>query len=283
MVTLCAFGDPYLVADDGARQVGLTRHTRRFALFIYLLCNGHGRPHRRGDLVATFWPDADSARGRNALRQALFVIRAEVGKNTILADGPEELMVNRDLVDCDALAFHRAIRAGQMEVALNLYKGDFLGGFSIPGCEEFDAWAEEQRITLRRKASSAAQDLAYAAEGERDLGCSLHWWRRALTLRPFDETVLRRIMALLAGSGNRGEAMAEFERFRSYMSLALGMDVSSQTLEFSRTVAVCPPEEIHQWAPDRRNGTAPANNHDTPSSADHWRRLSDDPGLFLLG
>lgn len=280
MVKLYAFGDPYLVADDGVRHAGLTRHPKRFALFIYLLCDSHGRPHRRGDLIATFWPEADSARGRNALRQALFVIRAAVGKNTILADGSEGLMVNRDLVDCDALAFQRAIRAGRMEAALTLYTGDFLGGFSIQGSEDFDTWAEEQRITLRRMASSAAQDLAYAAEGRRELGCALHWWRKTLTLRPFDEAVLRRIMALLAGSGNRGEAMAEFERFRSYMSLALGMDVSGETLEFSKTVAICPPEEIRQWTPDRRNGAAPANNQDTPSSADHWRRLSDDAEVF---
>ncbi len=278
MFRLHAFGDPFLVTDAGVRVSGLTRQTKRFALLIYLLCDDHHQPHRRDELVAIFWPEADARRGRNALRQALFVIRDELGQEVIRANGPHEVWADSDSIDCDAAAFGRAIRAGHLEAALALYREDFLAGFSVCDCPEFDAWVEERRVELAGQAASAARNLAHVAEGKQDLSSALHWWRRALSLRPFDEVIIRRIMALLAGSGNRGAAIAEFERFRERLYTELGLRPSWESLELADTISVKESDGIDQWIGDRRrrDSTPPPPGPTDPSDQElHWRRPWD--------
>ncbi len=93
-VRLRAFGDPVLVSSGGGHLDEVTRKTRRFALLIYLTCQGRGEAHQRDEIVATFWPESDEARGRNALRQALFEpYRVPLDNEGAPALGPDDASV----------------------------------------------------------------------------------------------------------------------------------------------------------------------------------------------
>ena len=268
MIRLLAFGDPFLASEDGKHITGLSRGTRRFAVLIYLTCYGPGRPHRRDQLVAVFWPESDSRRGRNALRQTLHVIRSQLGPDLLKGNGSDEVWVDPDQLECDVGMFQQLLVTGQPEAALQLYRGDFLAGFHLTGAPAFGFWVEEQRAHLRELAIRATQNLAYQAEGRRDLPSALYWWRRALELHPFDDTFIRRIITLLAASGNRGTALAEFNRFRDGLAAELGLEPSEETLRLLEKVTHEPPQSLPQWHGDRRRGTA-------PRSPLHWRRFSD--------
>lgn len=274
---LRAFGDPVLVSSDGGNLDEVTRKTRRFALLIYLTCQGRGEARQRDEIVATFWPESDEARGRNALRQAIFVLRETLGEEVILTNGCQELRVNGGRVGSDVEDFDSAIREGRPERALALYAADFLAGFRVPGCPGFDAWMDNRRTRLKGVASSASQDLAYVAEGRRDLSAALHWWRRALSLRPYDESLLRRIVVLLAGSGNRGRAVAEFERFRRRLLDELEIEPSEETQELARVVAVRLPKHVPMWIGDRRRAS-PAGGAGEGGRSAAWRRPTDRVG-----
>jgi len=243
-------------------------------MFIYLVCHERRGPHQRDEVVATFWPESDDARGRNALRQAIFVLRDTLGEDVILANGCQQLQANPDRVGSDVREFEEAVRRGQPEEALALYRADFLAGFGVPGGTGFDDWMENRRLQLKGTAFSCAQQLAHAAEGQRDLPSAVHWWRTAQRFRPFDERILRRIMALLAGSSNRGGALAEFARFRHRMGRELESEPSEETRELAKAVAVRLPKHVPMWIGDRRR--EPADGVDAGKERHPgWRRPSD--------
>lgn len=252
VIKLYAFGDPDLHAVDGTRLDGLVRQTKRFALLIYLAGSEDRAPRRRDDLIATFWPEADKARGLNALRQSLFVIRRELGPEIMTGNGSQEVSVNWDLLISDIDAFCRALRGGSPETALRIYKGEFLSGFHVSDTPEFGYWVDERRARFRDLASRAAENLARNAEAQRFLSDAIYWWRRALELNPYDEPTLCRIMALLAGSGNRGAALAEFERFRRRAENELGVELSSFTRDLAAKAANGTLADTPQWIGDRR-------------------------------
>jgi DNA-binding SARP family transcriptional activator len=235
MITLRTFGDPALRAADGARLDGLTRQPKKFALLIYLACSEG--PCSRDDLMATFWPEADTARCLNSLRQALFVIRRELGTEVITGHRFQPVLVDGRLLSSDVDAFRRALAAGAPEAALELYAADFLSGFHVHEAPLFDFWAEELRAKLRDQAGQAAEALARKAEAEQRLSDALRWWRRRLELLPYDEPTLRRIVSLLVCSGNRATAIAAFDRFRRRVMHEVGVDVSPFTLDLAVKVA----------------------------------------------
>lgn len=268
MLELRVFGDPQLLGTDGKPLDVITRQTKRFAVLIYLVCDGALRPHRREELLPVFWPESDRSSGRNALRQSLHVIRDELGQNLVRGNGTEDIWVEGTDLRCDVTAFLQAIADGYPEAALQAYKADFLLGFEVPGCPGFGSWADRRRTELRDMANAGARDLAHRAEGVRDSASALYWWRRVSRLSPFDERVIRRIMSLLAWNEDRGGAVSEFEAFRCRLVADLGLEPSAGTLELKEKISVGRMARVTRWVGDRR-GEAPEPAHRP------WRRSRD--------
>jgi DNA-binding SARP family transcriptional activator len=271
MFELQTFGTPQLLTGDGTPVNKFTRQTKRFALLIYLACERLNRPHRREEILAVFWPEADGSSGRNALRQALHVIRDELVPDLVRGSGSEGLWVEESELRCDVEAFTRAIAEGLLETALQIYKADFLPGFDVQGCPEFCAWADERRTHLRGMAANAARNLAHQAEGNEDSATALYWWRKTSDLRPFDETVVRRVMSLLAWAEGRGVAMAEFEAFRRRLATDLELEPSDTMLDLMEKISAGRMDEVTQWVGDRRGRS-------TETAEAHSMLLSDHPG-----
>jgi DNA-binding SARP family transcriptional activator len=256
---LHAFGDPTLRAEDGTPLDGLTRQTKRFALLIYLACSEERTPHRRDELIATFWPESSKRSGLNSLRQALFVIRRQLGSNIITGTGTQDVSVNWSRLGSDVDAFYRALGAGSLQNALSLYRGDFLSGFYVSGASEFSFWVEEQRARLKDLAGRASMNLARRAEADQSLPDAVYWWRRAFEFYPYDESTLCRIISLLAVSGNRAAALAEFERFRRRADRELGVTPSPLTMQVVNRVSEGAVDRAPAWLHERRKpGRDPA-------------------------
>jgi len=267
-IRLCAFGDPILFGEDGSRLDGFARQTKRFALFIYLACADRARIHRRDELIATFWPESDTAKGQNALRQALHVIRAELGRDVLEGNGAQELWLNPERLKCDVRSFTQALKGGDPAEALSHYNADFLERFYLSDAPDFGLWAERRRTKLKDSAIRAAQFLAYEAEGKEDLSASLFWWRRASELSPYHEGFIRRIVSLLAGSGNRGQAKAEFATFQHRLKVDLGVQPSFDTVSILEQISRGHGQSLQMWVGDRRR----APTDPPPSSG---RRATD--------
>lgn len=195
---------------EGGELTRILAQPRRFALLARLALAGPGGFLRRDHLLAMFWPEADESRARASLRQALRYLRKGLGKGVLTGRGDQEVGVDPARLDCDVVAFDRALDAGRDGEALELYRGPLLPGFGISGAPEFERWLAGERRRLRAAAVDAAMRLVSAAEEAGDVQGAAELARRAGEIDPVNEAVARRLMVLLDRKGDRGSALAAY-------------------------------------------------------------------------
>src|SRR2546427_8346982 len=142
MIEFRMLGTLHLTDAAGHEVKGLLTRSHRLALLAYLAASTPRRFHRRDSLLALFWPELDQEHARAALRQALHVVRGALGSDVVVTRGDEEIGLNVHHLRCDVVAFDQAIAAAQFDEALDLYHGNLLEGFFIPGAGEFERWLE---------------------------------------------------------------------------------------------------------------------------------------------
>jgi DNA-binding SARP family transcriptional activator len=213
VVELRVLGAVNLLGADGRELRPVLCQPKRVALLAYLAAGSLRGVHRRDSLVALFWPELDQDHARAALRQALHGLRRSLGDGAIESRGDEEVRLGDQQVWCDAVAFEAAVDAGRHADALELYRGDLLGGFFISGAPEFERWLENERARLRRRAVETAWRLAETCRAEGDLSLAAHWAHYAAALVRDDEEALRRLIALLGELGDRAGALQAYDAF----------------------------------------------------------------------
>ena len=228
MIRLRLFGATELVQADGAEVTNVLQQPKRLAVLALLAASGAGRWHRRDTLLGTFWPDMDDERARAALRRTLTFLRTYVGDAVIRTRG-DEVGIAADGLWCDLTACEAALRDGRLADAVDLYRGDVLAGLHVPSAPGFERWLDAARERLRRETSEAAARLAADSEGAGRLAEAAAWRRRALEIRPDDETGLRRLLTLLDRLGDRAGAIRAYDDFTRRLAQDLDLTPSAET------------------------------------------------------
>lgn len=139
---------------------GRVRAIARRQAQALLACLALAAPHRigRDALVERLWPGAGTATGRNRLRQALAVLRAELGADAsrLLDAGRDSVGLAANRLDSDVARLERLARAGAGRAALAPYAGELLPGFD-------DGWLHDERLRLAALAESDRPSPAAAA------------------------------------------------------------------------------------------------------------------------
>jgi predicted ATPase/DNA-binding SARP family transcriptional activator len=239
---------PARITLDGQPVDGFSYHKAR-ALLVYLAVEA-GRPHPRDALVGLLWPELPDAAARTNLRQALANVREVIGDARAT---PPFLLATRDTIQlnpasdyaldvaafsgllaaCEAHA-HRGLErcrscAARMAQALDMYRGDFLAEFSSGDSAPFEEWQLLHRERLHQRALDALTRLAGYHERRGDDERARHYAQRQLDLDPWHEEAHRQLMRLLAASGQRSAALAQYERCRDVLSRELGVAPAAET------------------------------------------------------
>src|SRR5688500_18042357 len=132
---LTLLGGPGLTTADGAVVPGMGPG-KPLAMLAYLVFQ---KSVRRDELIALLWGDGVESKARNAFRQTLHRLRAALGEDMLSSE--QELVVFRgkDRMWCDAVAFQKAVAGGNVDQAIPLYGGAFLGGLELNE-EGFAEW-----------------------------------------------------------------------------------------------------------------------------------------------
>src|SRR5213080_3989290 len=229
MIELRMLGRLSLTGADGREVRGLLGQPRRLALLAYLAAASPQGFHRRDTLLALFWPELDQEHARAALRQALHVVRDALGADAVTSRGDEEIGLDFAQVSCDVAAFERTLRIGQLEEALDLYRGPLLEGFFISDAPEFERWLETERARLQQAAAGAARALAERSESDDDLTRAVRWTRRSIELAPSDEGLVRSLIALLDRQGDRAGALQAYEVFARRVAAEYDAEPAAET------------------------------------------------------
>jgi DNA-binding SARP family transcriptional activator/TolB-like protein len=163
------------------------------------------------------------------LRQALYYLRQSLGEGVLVGRGEEEIGLDGERFWSDIGAFDDALKQGDAEQALELYRGELLAGFFVSGAPAFEQWLAERREELRRRACVAACELADRAGSDGNAAAAGHWARRATGLAPFDEGVVTQAIALLDRMGDRSGAVRLYEAFARRLEEELELQPSPET------------------------------------------------------
>ena len=110
-----------------------------------------------------FWPELDSAGARNALRQALFHLRRELGEGVLVNRGDEEIGLDPARFNSDAADFEEAAATGRWRAALDLVHGELAPGLYVSDAPGFEEWLEGRRADVHRRAAGGAWVLCREA------------------------------------------------------------------------------------------------------------------------
>ena len=246
-LSLALLGPP-VVRRDGTP---VTFDTRK-AIALLALLAVTGREHSREQLADLLWPDADSAKGRASLRRTLSVTAAATG--TALTITRAAVTLEPAAVQIDVREFSALIArpdAASLERAVQLYRDDFLAGFTVRRCSDFEEWQSSVADELRQSLARGLQRLVAACIADGELERAIGHARRWLQLDPLHEPAHQAIIRLYGWSDQRSAAM------RQYRSLVRILD---------RDLAVRPlPETTRLYEDVRADRLGPAPERSSPA------------------
>ncbi|HRQ41866.1 MAG TPA: BTAD domain-containing putative transcriptional regulator [Chloroflexota bacterium] len=227
-------GSPQIECDGRPTD---TDRRKAVALLAYLAVTAV--PHTRDALATLFWPDSDQSRALAYLRRALWEVNNILGEGWLEA-GRDHIALRRSAdVWLDVAVFQALLAEGghtAMSQAIDLYRGDFMAGFSLRDCPDFDEWQYFQAETLRRTLGAALESVAgeLAAQGEMDT--AVNYSQRWLTLDPLNEAAHRQLMRLYAQSGRRSMALRQYQQCMQRLQEELGVTPEPETTALYETI-----------------------------------------------
>lgn len=232
LATVVTLGRLGFEGSAGAESARLLSQPKRVAVLLYMLMSQRGGSTSRDQIIGTFWPESDSTRARNALRQSLSFLRGCLGDDALIGIGSHGVAVAAS-VACDAVQFEALLDADRKEEALSLYGGELLPGFYSGGSIAFTEWLERRRHHLSQRAAKAAWDLSADCEARDDHPGAAFWGKRALALSPFSESEVQRLLRLLERTGDFAGAMRAFKGLQHALESEFGTQPSRETAQLA--------------------------------------------------
>ncbi|MBV7331075.1 AAA family ATPase [Chloroflexi bacterium TSY] len=244
MSTLKLFllGSPYIELDGATVSI----HRRKaLALLVYLAVTRES--HSRETLATLFWPDFDERRARSNLRRAISAINSALGKGWLFVE-PEQVVLEPSanvwldvnhfrhlLVDCQADG-NPTIQIctdslASLSEAIDLYRADFLVGFTLPDCPAFDECCFFQAEGLRQSLATTLQIAAHCYSEQAEFETALQYARRWLAIDFLHEPAHRLLMQLYAQSGQKAAALRQYQECVRLLNEELGLTPEEKTTE----------------------------------------------------
>ena len=228
LATVVTLGRLGFVGTAGTDAARLLNQPKRVAVLLYVMMSQRGGSLSRDQIIGTFWPESDSTRARNALRQSLSFLRSCLGATAVVSIGSHGVAVAGS-VECDAMRFEALLDAQRKEEALSIYRGELLPGFHSGGSIAFTEWLDARRQHLSQRAAKAAWDLSEECEARGDLPGAAFWGKRALALSPFSESEVQRLLRLLERVSDFAGALRAFHGLQHALATEFGSRPSAET------------------------------------------------------
>ncbi|MCX7783825.1 MAG: AAA family ATPase [Meiothermus sp.] len=198
-------------------------------ILAYLALEGTTPKYR---LASWLWPDSPEVTARNNFRQALKRLRDSVGAELVVGDEQIALV---EWLEVDAVQLSAHAFAGEYAQAA-ASEGELLQGLDFDECPDFDEWLAATRESLNALRRDAAMAEVERLEQARQYGEALSMARRVLELDEVSEEAHRRLMRLHYLLGDRGAALAAFERCREILEREFGAEPLPKTLELAAQI-----------------------------------------------
>jgi len=232
----------------------------------YLAAEG-GKRHPRRELAELLWPQSDERRAGMALRSALAKLRKSLGEESA-SKGVSYLLIDGDLlgvesggIELDLKALEASVSLARRALArkepssegssdddvavgrrelisrlrgvLELYRGEFMEGFSLEDAPEFELWVEGERTRWRRVFGELCERLSRLQIEAGYLDEAIESARVWVKHAPLEEGANRWLMELLSGAGDSEGALVAYEDFSQTLSRELNSEPSAPLQELA--------------------------------------------------
>ncbi|MBS1252545.1 MAG: Transcriptional regulatory protein MoaR1 [Anaerolineales bacterium] len=211
------------------------------ALLYYLVATR--QPQTRDKVASLFWPETQAQQARGSLRNTLYNLRRAFDDFDPLVSGNQTIRFATELdywLDIEGFERHVSSQAEDpaatspasleaLKESVDLYRGEFLEGFSIPEAYEFEDWIFFERDRLGRLYLSGLRSLSSGYEAQGEYRRAIQQARAMLTYDPLQESVHRRLMRLYHAAGDRAAALRQYETLRDLLDRELGAEPLQET------------------------------------------------------
>lgn len=226
----------------GGDSITELRSDKALALLSYLSVESD-QAHRREKISGLLWPDYPEGSARTNLRRALADLRRAINDE---GAQPPYLNVSRQTIQfntksdawVDVNQFARysrsAFKPDQIAVenwgkAIEIYRGAFMEGFSLPDSQEFEQWLLITREHFQRRMLETLHRITEQLGESGEIKRALPYAWRQLEIDPSQESAHRQVMRLLALNGQRSAAINQYRSCVQILTTELGVDPSPET------------------------------------------------------
>jgi DNA-binding SARP family transcriptional activator len=226
------FGNFGMEVDGQPFVMATPRQT--LSIFAYLLLN-RGTAVSREFLSFFMWPDEGEETARRKLRANLYdlgkVLPPASGERWILADGDNVSWNPAAPLRLDTEEFEACCNEPERrEAGIELYRGDLLTSL-------YDEWVFPPRERYRNLYLATLTELISEARRRRDFPRAIAYAQRLLSVDPWREDIVRRLMAVRYESGDRSGGLNEYQRFAERLRAELDIEPMPETLALRDALA----------------------------------------------
>lgn len=232
-LTIKTFGQTALYIDE--QPLKKFRSRKAVALLLYLACTQTDQS--RETLADLLWDASSTKQALSNLRTVLAMIRSplkeyiQVRHDTLGFGGREDLHVDFTTMRAEINATPAILdpeSAARLAAAVALYEGQFLQGFDVQNAPRFSSWVAAKRRCVHDHVVSAYQRLANFYLADEDFLAGIETTNQWLELDPADEAAHAILIELLARSGRRAAALAQYGICKEVLRSELDVEPASE-------------------------------------------------------
>jgi len=207
------------------------------ALLCYLAMTS--KAHSREWLAGMFWGGMPEDKARMNLSQALSTLR-RIFQEHISSDRFTVSLQPGGQIWTDAVALNAVDFEDipSLHHAAQLFRGDFLEGFYIPDCPDFEFWMLAERANCRERILQVLDHLVkhYIQQGEPGYSSAIKFNKQRLSIEPWHEETHRSLMRLYYSTGERNTALKQYAVCREILLQELGVEPDLKTTQLNNQI-----------------------------------------------
>jgi len=223
------------------------------ALFAYLAVESKTM-HSREKLVELLWPGMSINTGRANLRHTVFQLRNslidQTGLNHFLQSTRDSLglspsapfRIDASELNANSVSCHQPLQEScsacrdQMARMVQLYRGEFMSGFSLPNCQEFENWMNIKRESYHRSTLSLLERLSNYHSRSKNYHDAIQFTLRQIELEPWNESGYAKAIRLYALDGQSAAALSMYETCVQVLRQEMNAPPSKETSNLAASI-----------------------------------------------
>jgi DNA-binding SARP family transcriptional activator/TolB-like protein len=219
------------IIASNAESTPIQLPTRKAGALLAYLGMSKDYTAGREELAALLWGDCSEQQARQSLRQALALLRKELGPPPLFTADARVVRLDPALWSIDARDFEtlaRSQKAEDLSRAARLFAGDFLCGLNIDE-EAFEEWVTGLRTRMQLAAGHLCETFVKRPDLVIDANQALASVEQLMARDPLREDWQRLAITLYARYRGKNEALARANLFTGLLQRELGVAPERET------------------------------------------------------